>query len=177
MSEPKGYLDHVPAHARAGLAAMNCAAPLAKLKGDPTPILERLRQGDSIRVIADSYGVTQIAIYQYLLRLCPDQWRELQVAKNLVILDSCQEELSVDNGFSGDAMSDGIKISRAREGSRLAQWHMERASATLFGDSSKSLNINVNTQVGIIERVIIDALPAGESAPGSEDQADSGGDT
>ena len=173
--EPTGYLDHVPANARAGLTAMNAGKPLAALNGDVESIIAMFESGDTALQIAGKLGITHVALYKWLLRNCPEEWQAISAAKQLVKLDEC--EAVWDSKYSGDARADGVTVSRTREKMKQAQWHLERANRKLFGDEGKSLNIQVNTQVGIIERVIIDAGQVGESVPGSVDQDNSGGDT
>ena len=188
--EPTGYLDHVPANARAGLQAMNEGKPLAALQGDPSSILARLEQGESTIEIAQTLGISRISLFCFLIRHCPEKWQELATARQLSRIEECEDILDAPMAVSPvfnkegektgeivDVRLDGANVSRAREKAKIAQWHLERANRKLFGDEGKSLNINVNTQVGIIERVIIDAGPVGESVPGSVVQADLGGDT
>lgn len=135
--------EHIPEHARKGLTAMNEGRPLVQMESaEPGIILDRLLSGESVQAIATSYGIHRTAVYAWLLRNCPEQWMETQTAKQLSKLDDCEQVF--DTAYSGDARKDGIDISRAREKTRLAQWHLERANRKLFGDTKAGLSLENN---------------------------------
>ena len=138
----------VPANARAGLEKMQAMQPLARYAGDATPILNRLLAGESIRQIADSHNISPVAVYTWLYRNAPEDWQAIMAGAQSNRLDTADE--IYDRQYSGDARADGINISRAREISRNAQWHLERANRKLFGqkvDIDQNININQHLTV------------------------------
>src|SRR3990167_10559981 len=164
--EPTGYLDHVPANARAGLTAMNAGKPLAALNGDVESIIAMFESGDTALQIAGKLGITHVALYKWLLRNCPEEWQAISAAKQLVKLDEC--EAVWDSKYSGDARADGVTVSRTREKMKQAQWHLERANRKLFGDTKQ---IDINQSVTQELRIISD--PGGILAKRLQQEADS----
>jgi len=117
----------IPANTRAGLAAMNHDKPLAKID-DVDDILDQLRTGKSVIELAASIGISHQALYEWLIKRCPEDWQAIQAARQLARLDDCEQV------FDNEG-ADGLAISRTREKTKLAQWHLERANRKLFGDS------------------------------------------
>ena len=147
------HLAHVPANTVSGLMAMNAMKPLANLE-NPDEVINRLLDGESIADIAKSFGLHQTAVYAWLLRNYPDQWMEIKASSSLVKLDECEEILNkpvTEETFRVD----GVETNRAAVKIRAHQWNLERANRKLFGD--RPMEITVNTQVGIIEYVVVDS--------------------
>ena len=131
MTETASQYDkpHIPEHTRAGLTAMNAGRPLAELQGDPSSILARL-ENESAPAIAKSLGISDVALYKWLIQHCPGEWQAIATARQLARLDECEASLD-------DTTTDGVSVSRTREKAKLAQWHLERANRKLFGDSKQ----------------------------------------
>ena len=127
-----------PYNNAAGLAVANADKPLAALKGDATPILDRMRAGESAKVIAQDLGITDIALYAFLLRNAPEQWQEISAGRALQRYEKAKTDL--------DAAEDQVGIGKARESGKFAQWDLERASRKLYGDS-KADNSGLTIQV------------------------------
>ena len=179
--EPTGYLDHVPANARAGLTAMNAGKPLAELRGDPSSILARLEQGESTIEIAQTLGISRISLFCFLIRHCPEKWQELATARQLSRIEECEDILDAPMAVSPvfnkegektgeivDVRLDGANVSRAREKAKIAQWHLERANRKLFGDTKQ---IDINQSVTQELRIISD--PGGALARRLQSEAES----
>lgn len=141
-SPPQYNKPHIPERCRAGLTVANAGKPLAALDGNAEAILERLRQRESVKDIADSLGVSDVTVYGFLLRHAPDQWMEISAGKSLARIEKAADDL--------DTAEDQLTVSRARESARLAQWDLERAARKLYGDN-KSENTGVTVNV-IIDR-------------------------
>lgn len=141
VSVPSQYdKPHIPEHCRAALAIANADKPLAQLAGNAEPILSRLRNGEKIMEIATDIGVSDVALYGFLLRHAPTEWLELSAGRSLSRLDKAASDL--------DTAADQITISRARESARLAQWDLERANRKLYGDNKADAG-------GVIVQVLI----------------------
>ena len=131
-----------------GLEAMNKGRPLAELNQDPAPIIAELRTGKNVPTLALELGVSHQALYEFLLRYAPEDWQSLQAARQLSRLDECEQVF--DSPQDEDVRKDGIAVTRAREKSRMAQWHLERANRKLFGqkvDIEQNVNINQHLTV------------------------------
>jgi len=132
-------LDSVPDHAKAGLIAMNANKALANVQ--PDEVLDILRTGQSVSQVAKSYGISHQALYEWLLRHCPDQWVAISSARSLVKIEQAEELVDDEN-------SDGLAITRAREKARMAFWQLERTARKMYGQKDESAN-GVNIQVVI----------------------------
>jgi transposase-like protein len=110
-----------------GQAVANAGKPLAALNGDASSILERFSAGESAASIAKSFGISDPALYSWLLRNCPDEWLATSAGRALQRLEKARSDL--------DVADDKVVISRARESAKLAQWDLERANRKLFGDN------------------------------------------
>lgn len=139
---PEPYsAPHIPDKCKAGLIIANAGKPLAELGAEP--ILARLRCGEKARAIAAELGVSDVAMYAYLLRNAPTEWLELSAGRSLARLDKAADDL--------DTAEDQLTVSRARESARLAQWDLERANRKLYGDNKQDASGGVTVQV-IIDR-------------------------
>lgn len=126
---PREYPAHVPDRCKAGLEVANANKPLAQFKGDASPILDRMRNGETATAIAQSFGITDIALYAFLLRNAPEQWQEIVAGRALSRYEKAKTDL--------DAADDQVGIGKARESGKFAQWDLERASRKLFGDNKQ----------------------------------------
>ena len=135
----------VPANIVAALTAAHEGKPLAALVGNPQTILDRLESGESAYEIAADIGVSDTALYSWLIRTCPQEWQAISAARQLSRIDISEREI--------DQSGDNIGISRARERAKIAQWHLERANRKLFGDTKQ---IDINQSVTQELRIISD---------------------
>lgn len=144
---------HIPEKCRNGLAVANEGKPLAEFSKDPELILARLRGGESVAAVAADLGVSATAFYAWAVRNCPDEFLAISAGRSLARIEVAEQTI--------DDAEDQLAVSKGRESARLAQWHLERASRKLFGDS-KAESGNVTVQVliqrdGQIESVVTDA--------------------
>ncbi len=135
-------LEHVPDNVKAALTAANAGKPLAMLDS-PQIILDRLSNGETAPQIAKDLGISHAALYQYLLRQCPDEWTALSAAKSLVKIEKA--EMALDDA---ELTPDSVSVSRVRESARLAMWNLERVARKMYGQKDDSQN-GVNIQVVI----------------------------
>lgn len=145
---------HIPEKCRAGLAVAHQGKPLAALAGDAEPILERLRNGESVRAMAAELGVSGSAFYAWLIRNAPDEFLAISAGRSLTRIEQAEEDL--------DSAEDQLTVSKARESARLAQWTLERANRKLYGDN-KQENTGVTVQVLIArdsQTITVDQEPA-----------------
>lgn len=135
-------LDHVPDHVKPALMAANANRPLAQLES-PQPILDRLEKGETAIQIAESLGISKVALYKYLLRQCPEEWTAMSAAMQLAKVDDAQAIL--DDPLQA---SDNVTVARVRESAKLATWQLERVARKMYGQRDESQN-GVNIQVVI----------------------------
>jgi hypothetical protein len=119
--------DITPAQAK-GLMVANKDRPLAVFEGDAEPVLARIRDGEKAKYVAKSLGVSDVALYAFLLRNAPTAWLELSAGKALQRKAEAEEALDDEN-------ADRNKIARARTSAQLAQWDLEKANRKLYGES------------------------------------------
>lgn len=135
-------LETAPDHTKAGLIAMNDGKPLAMLES-PQIILDRIEHGESPMQVAKSLGVSDVALYRYLMRNCPDEWTAVSAARSLAKIEKAERELD-----DPELTPDGVSVSRSRESARLAMWNLERVARKMYGQRDESQN-GVNIQVVI----------------------------
>lgn len=123
-------VENAPAHTRAGLMVMNADKPLAQ-PGALQAVLERLDAGESTKEIANSLGISRVAINRYLLQHAPQQWKAIQSGRALVSIEDQDEKL--------DDAKDGVALGRVRERIGLAKWNLERVARDVYGDKQQSL--------------------------------------
>lgn len=146
---------HIPEKCRNGLAVANEGKPLAALQGDTSEMLQRLRGGESVNQISASLGISQTALYDWILRHCPEEFMAISAARSLSRIEKAEQDL--------DAAQDQVDIGKARESARLAQWNLERANRKLYGDNkteSGGVNIQVVIDRGEASVNVIDQEPA-----------------
>lgn len=152
-------LDNVPEHVKPALIAANAGKPLASLES-PDLILQRLQDGESPMEIAQSLGVSDVALYKYLVRNCPDDWQAVSAARSLAKIEKAERELD-----SAELTPDSVSVSRSRESARLAMWNLERVARKMYGQRDESAN-GVNIQVVIApyspDGAVIDVTPKAE---------------
>lgn len=136
--------------------------PMVIAKGlvgqDPKDILLRYLSDESTEVIAASYSVTRQALGQFLLRHAEEDWKEAQVARAIARKEKAEDAI--------ESADDPLKLAKARELLKAAQWDLERVCRRIYGQDH-NLNLNVNiVDLGdrlrrARERVTIDAQPEG----------------
>lgn len=129
---------NVPEPWKAGLAVANAGKVLAELDGDASPILARLREGESVAVVAKSIGISHVALYEWLIRHSPDEWRAISSGKALARIEQAESDM--------DAADDQVKIAKARESHRMGAWTAERVARAIYGDNKNS-NGDITVQV------------------------------
>jgi len=120
-----------------GLKAMNAGKPLTEFTDNPTPILDRLRNGESPSRIAATLGVSHQAVYEWLLTHHPEDWQAISASKSLARIEIAESDLD-------DYEADGVAIARARESARLAQWSLERVARRMYGDTKSDGGVTIN---------------------------------
>lgn len=131
--------SRLPANAMENIAKLNADKPLAALNGDATEILDRLRENETVQVIAVSLGITDQALYAFLLRNCPEQWAEISAGRALSRVQAAHEDL--------DQARDKLDVAKAREKARQAEWMLERVARRMYGDSKAEGGVTVNVHV------------------------------
>lgn len=108
-------------------------------QADPKQILSRYLTDETTHNIAASYGVTRQALGAYLLKHAEEDWREAQIARAIGRKEKAEDEL--------DTADDPLKLAKARELLKSAQWDLERVCRRIYGQE-QNINININTDLG-----------------------------
>lgn len=142
-----------PAHARQ-LAEINQDRPLARLQGNAAPILARLSGGEKLAQIADSLGISAIALGTWLLEYAPEAYRSISAGRALVNMEGAEGKIE-----GAETMLD---VAKGRELGKLAGWHLERLAkqfAPPGKDQGGGVNIVVNVDRSCAGEVIVDQSP------------------
>lgn len=102
---------------------------------NPQGLVARYVAGEKIKDIAKEYGVNRIAIYQFLLRLVPDEWKEAQRAKAFAMKEQGEDRIQ--------SAKDPLELAIGREETRAGQWDLERVYRPVYGRDEQTLNINI----------------------------------
>lgn len=113
---------------------------MARFQGDPTEILERLTKGESVRDIAADIGISNVNLYAWLIRHCPEEWAAISAGKSLARIEQAEADI--------DSANDKVEVSKARESHRMGTWTLERVSRKIYGD--------VKNETGTVVNVILD---------------------
>jgi hypothetical protein len=133
---------NVPDHCKAGLAVAHADKVLAKFKGDTSVVLDRLRNGERAVDIAKDLGVSHVALYAFLLRNSPEEWKAISAGKALARIEQAENDM--------DSATDQTQISKARESHRMGAWAAERVARSIYGET-KNGSGDITVQV-LIQR-------------------------
>lgn len=109
---------------------------------DPKDILLRYLSDESTEVIAKDYGVTRQCLGQYLLRHAEEDWKEAQVARAIARKEKAEDAI--------ETADDPLKLAKARELLKAAQWDLERVCKRIYG---QDYNVNLNVSVDLGDRL------------------------
>lgn len=129
----------IPGNVVKTLALNQADAPLARLMGNAEPILARLMAGETAKQIAASYGVSKIALYAWLLRHVPDQWKEIKAGMAAARLDESEDAIA--------AADDQLSTTKGRELARIAQWQLERLDKSYAPKQDGNAGVTINVRV------------------------------
>lgn len=142
MSEPIAKHSRMPRKMKpqtelTALAKMPAKYAQHKLAGvDPQKILARYLSTETTVQIAADYGATREALVQYLLKHAEDDWKEAQVVRAIGRKEAAEDALAI--------ADDPMKLARARELLKSAQWDLERVCRRIYGqDHNFNLNVNI----------------------------------
>jgi hypothetical protein len=163
VSEPMLKHSRMPRKYKKHAIVKSESKPLVIAEGlagqDPKHILLRYLSNESTETIASAYGVTRQALGQYLLRHAEEDWKEAQVARAIARKEKAEDDLEL--------ADDPLKLAKARELLKAAQWDLERVCRRIYGQE-QNINININGELG--ERLrrarerVIDISPEGQAA-------------
>lgn len=110
---------------------------------DPLPVLEQIRQGQSLRQIAQHFGVSQVGLRAWLLREDSDKYHEVITAALTTRVAEADEML--------EQAADAVNIARAREIARFARMDLERRRPHLYGQRGQQISVSGdNVQVNVV---------------------------
>jgi hypothetical protein len=132
---------HIPEKCKAGLMVANAGKSLAEFDGDTSQVLDRLRTGERAVDIAKDLGVSHVALYAWLLRHSPEEWKAISAGKALARVEQAECDM--------DAAEDQVAVSKARESHRMGAWALERVARNLYGDNKAG-------DSGVVVQVIVD---------------------
>lgn len=114
---------------------------LRDLVGDARPVLERLRGGETVTAVAESLGIKQHSLSEWLLRHCPEEWRAISAGRNLERLERAAEALS------GEKALTKTECSQQREAARVAMWQLERLWPAIYAPPKVEAGGGVTLQI------------------------------
>lgn len=92
---------------------------------DPHAVIDRYLSEATTSQIALSYNVSRKALVKWLRETVPEEWKQVQVLRALILKDDSVEGLQ--------NAKDALSLARARELLRSGQWDLERLDAATFG--------------------------------------------
>jgi hypothetical protein len=102
---------------------------------DPKGVVQRYIAGEKMKTMAEQYGVSDIALYAFVLRHCKDDWLAAQSAKAFAMKERGQDGL--------ENPENPLQLSGDRELVRAGQWDLERVMRKEYGRDEQNININV----------------------------------
>lgn len=102
---------------------------------DPQGVVQRYIAGEKMKDMAAQYGVSDIALYAFVLRHCKDDWLAAQSAKAFAMKERGQDGL--------EDPKNPLNLSADRELVRAGQWDLERVMRKEYGRDEANININV----------------------------------
>ncbi len=128
----------------AGIAVMN--ADKALFGANPQDLLDRLGAGETASQLAGKLGIGLPALYQWLLRNCPEQWASMSAGLALSRIDKAESTLD-DETLGDSPKRDSVIVSRARSQAAIAQWSLERVARKMYGDTKGNGEVNVTVVI------------------------------
>jgi hypothetical protein len=92
---------------------------------DPLSVIERYIAGEKMKNMAQQYGVSDVAMYAFLLRHVPEEWYGAQKARAFAHKERGE------NGLENPR--DPLALGAAREQLRAGQWDLERVDRKVYG--------------------------------------------
>lgn len=109
-------------------------------------VLQRICNDERTADIARDYGISQTALNMVLLQYAEDDWRTAQVARAISRVARAQDEReSVDVTSTGAA----LRIARARDDEKSAQWELERLLSRLYGRAEVAVQVTVPSDAAL----------------------------
>lgn len=102
---------------------------------NPHGVVERYIAGEKIKKMAGEYGVSDIAMYAFLLRNVPEEWLAAQKARAFALKERGEDGL--------EDPTDPLQLSSSRELLRAGQWDLERVMRKEYGRDEQNITINV----------------------------------
>ena len=105
-------------------------------------ILDRALNGERLKDIAPTYGVSLQALQAQIMRYAPDQWRDTQAARALTEYESNKQELA--------EAPDLLELARARDKIKCSHFELERLIPRLYGNKQE---VTVTHRSDLAERI------------------------
>lgn len=115
------------------------AQPLLALKGDASSILARIEAGETVKQIADSFGIAHQNLYAFLLRNAPDQWQALSAGRALARYEDAMDKL--------EQARDRLDLTKADKRIASSQWELERVARKIYGSSDPTQGVAVHVHI------------------------------
>lgn len=110
------------------------------LLSDPKSVcqdaLARYMQGEEIKTVAESYGVSNKTIYAALLEHAEDEWKKAQTATALAAYEDAVEQIGKSQTI--------LELARARDLTKTMQWQLERVCRRIYGTEAPQVMINLH---------------------------------
>ena len=125
---------------------------------DPKYVLDLYLQHPTTSGIAQQLGVRRSSLTLWLRKRCPEDWKNVQIAKALMRKE--------DADYGLETAGDALTLARAREMLRSGQWDLERLDSHTWGPKQELtvtvqpiLTINLSAQlpnVAVLQPIMAD---------------------
>lgn len=96
---------------------------------DPKKILAQYLEGKETEEIAAGLGINREKLIYHLTTKAPEDWKEAQLIRAIKRYDEAETAI--------DDADDMLKLNKAREKLKSAQWIMERVCRRIYGDTKE----------------------------------------
>lgn len=103
---------------------------------NPQGLVARFLAGETIRKMAKQYGVSRIAMYQFLLRNVPEEWVEAQRARAYAVKEDGEDRI--------EKAKNPLQLQKGKEQASGGRWDLERLWRKVYGRDNPEINININ---------------------------------
>ena len=119
---------------------MNALQTLTKV--DPQVVLARYIGEERTQDIAQSYGVSRVALNTWLRKVAEEEWKDAQVARGIERKEKAEDAL--------DAATDMFQVNKAQAQLKAAQWDLERTYRRVYGDRAELVTVpQIEIRIGI----------------------------
>ena len=104
---------------------------------DPQYVLDLYLQAPTTSTVARTLGLRRSSLTLWLRERCPEDWKNVQIARALIRKEDADEDLS-----DPERTPDALSLARAREMLKSGQWDLERLDSSNYGPKQEITHID-----------------------------------